>query len=226
MLDLFKQISELNIEWLEILVACQDSLAMIFGALFFIVFLGFPLGVFLYLFSKNHFLHNSYLYGIGSFLTNLIRSIPFIILLILIMPLTTLITGTAIGVKGVIPPLVVAGTAFFARLIETVLREVDKGLIEAAQAMGASYTQIIFKVLIAESKAGVLAAITVTAIALVDYSAMAGVIGGGGLGDMAIRYGYQRYETGIMVITVILLIILVQVLQFLGDKLVIYVSHR
>ncbi|MFU8926151.1 methionine ABC transporter permease [Acinetobacter puyangensis] len=199
---------------------------MIFFALIFIIALGLPTGIFLYLFSSQKIFKNTYLYGLISFITNIIRSIPFIILLILLMPITTWITGTAIGVKGVIPPLVVAGTAFFARLIETALREVDQGVIEAAQAMGASRMQIVFKVLLPESTAGIIAAITVTAIGLVDYSAMAGVIGAGGLGDMAIRYGYQRYETEIMMITVFLLILLVQLFQFIGNKLVIYVSRH
>ncbi len=159
-------------------------------------------------------------------MVNVLRSLPFIILLIVLIPLTTLLTGTSLGVKGTIPPLVVGCTPFFARLVETALREVDRGLVEASQAMGGSIAQIIRYTLLPEARTGLIAAVTVTAIVLVDYTAMAGVIGGGGLGDLAIRFGYQRFQTDVMVVTVLLLILLVQVLQMSGDRLVRHFTRR
>jgi D-methionine transport system permease protein len=145
---------------------------------------------------------------------------PFVILLILMIPVTVALVGTSIGVPGAIPPLVVGATPFFARLVENVLREVDRGIIEASQSMGASLPQIIFGAVLPEAFPGLLAATTVTAIALVSYAAMSGVIGGGGLGDLAIRFGYQRFQTDVMFVTVAILLILVQVLQVFGDRLV------
>ena len=148
------------------------------------------------------------------------------ILLIVMIPLTMLLVGTSLGVAGAIPPLVVGATPFFARLVETALREVDRGIIEATQAMGASTLQIIFRALLPEALPGLIAATTVTAITLVSYTAMSGLIGGGGLGDLAVRYGYQRYQPDVMAVTVILLLILVQVLQMVGDRLVIHFSRK
>lgn len=193
---------------------------MLGGSLFFTVLLGLPLGILLFLTGRQQLLEQPAFYGVLSFLLNILRSVPFIILLIVLMPLTVLITGTSLGVRGVIPPLVIGTSAFFARLVETALREVDKGVIEASQAMGASTRQIVFRSLLPEALPGLIAAVTVTAIVLVDYTAMSGAIGGGGIGDLAIRYGYQRFQTEIMVVTVALLIILVQVLQAVGNLLV------
>lgn len=214
------------LDWPEITAAGLDSLAMLGGALCFILLLGLPLGIVLHLFARRQLLASARAYALLSFVVNIVRSVPFIILLILMMPLTTLLTGTAIGIKGVIPPLVAGGVPFFARLVESALREVDRGVVEAAQAMGATPLQIICQVLLPEALPGLLAAATVTAIALVDYSAMSGAIGGGGLGDMAIRYGYQRYETEVMLVTVALLIVLVQALQIAGNRLVIHFTRR
>lgn len=193
---------------------------MLGGSLLFTVLLGLPLGILLFLTGRQQLLEQPAFYGFLSFLLNILRSVPFIILLIVLMPLTVVITGTSLGVRGVIPPLVIGTSAFFARLVETALREVDKGVIEASQAMGASTRQIVFRSLLPEALPGLIAAVTVTAIVLVDYTAMSGAIGGGGIGDLAIRYGYQRFQTEIMVVTVALLIILVQVLQAAGNLLV------
>ena len=157
---------------------------------------------------------------------NILRSVPFVILLILMIPFTELLVGTSLGVAGAIPPLVVGATPFFARLVETALREVERGIIEATQAMGATTWQIITRALLPEALPGLLAATTVTAITLVSYTAMSGLIGGGGLGDLAVRYGYQRYQPDVMAVTVILLLILVQVLQMVGDRLVIHFSRK
>jgi len=215
-----------NVDWTEIGYASLDTLNMLGGSLLFTVLLGLPLGVLLFLCGPRQLFEQKALYALLSLLVNVLRSVPFVILLILMIPLTVLITGTSLGVAGAIPPLVVGATPFFARLVETALREVDRGIIEATQAMGASTLQIIFRALLPEALPGIWAAVTVTAITLVSYTAMSGLIGGGGLGDLAVRYGYQRYQPDVMAVTVILLLILVQILQSTGDRLVVYFSRK
>lgn len=215
-----------NIDWAEIWRATQDTLAMLGWSMLFTLILGLPLGVLLFLTSRRQLLEQPLVYGILSFVVNVLRSVPFIILLILMIPITVWLIGTSLGVEGAIPPLVVGAAPFFARLVETALREVDRGIIEATQAMGASLWQIVTRTLLPEALPGLIAATTVTAIALVSYTAMAGVIGGGGLGDLAIRFGYQRFQTDVMVVTVLLLLVLVQVLQMVGDRLVAHFSRR
>jgi D-methionine transport system permease protein len=215
-----------NIDWLEIWLATGDTLLMLGGSLLFTVLLGLPLGVLLFLCSPRQLLENRGLYAFMSLAVNILRSLPFIILLIVMIPFTVLITGTSLGVAGAIPPLVVGATPFFARLVETALREVDRGIIEATQSMGATTRQIIMNALLPEARPGIFAAITVTAITLVSYTAMAGVVGAGGLGDLAIRFGYQRFQTDVMIVTVVLLLILVQVLQMVGDRLVVHFSRK
>ena len=215
-----------NVDWTEIGYASLDTLNMLGGSLLFTVLLGLPLGVLLFLCGPRQLFEQKALYALLSLLVNVLRSVPFVILLILMIPLTVLITGTSPGVAGAIPPLVVGATPFFARLVETALREVDRGIIEATQAMGASTLQIIFRALLPEALPGIWAAGTVTAITLVSYTAMSGLIGGGGLGDLAVRYGYQRYQPDVMAVTVILLLILVQILQSTGDRLVVYFSRK
>ena len=215
-----------NIDWAEIWQATQDTLAMLGWSMLFTLILGLPLGVLLFLTSRRQLLEQPLVYGILSFVVNVLRSVPFIILLILMIPITVWLIGTSLGVEGAIPPLVVGAAPFFARLVETALREVDRGIIEATQAMGASLWQIVTRTLLPEALPVRIAATTVTAIALVSYTAMAGVIGGGGLGDLAIRFGYQRFQTDVMVVTVLLLLVLVQVLQMVGDRLVAHFSRR
>ncbi|TXH95822.1 MAG: ABC transporter permease [Pseudomonas sp.] len=215
-----------NVDWQEIGYASLDTLNMLGGATLFTVLLGLPLGVLLLLTGPRQMFEQRALYAVLSLVVNVLRSVPFVILLILMIPLTVLITGTSLGVAGAIPPLVVGATPFFARLVETALREVDRGIIEATQAMGATTLQIIFRALLPEALPGLIAATTVTAITLVSYTAMSGLIGGGGLGDLAVRYGYQRYQPDVMAVTVILLLVLVQVLQMVGDKLVIHFSRK
>ncbi|MGV8919615.1 MAG: methionine ABC transporter permease [Pseudomonas sp.] len=215
-----------NVDWYEILVAIGDTMIMLSVSLAFTVLLGLPLGVLMYLTSPRQLLENQRLYAGVALIVNLLRALPFIILLIVMMPVTELITGTTLGVLGTLPPLIAGATPFFARLVETSLREVDKGIIEATQAMGATTRQIILKALLPEARPGILAAITVTAIALVSFTAMAGAVGAGGLGDLAIRYGYQRFQNDVMFVTVVLLLVLVQILQTIGDKLVAHYSHR
>ncbi|MFV9653935.1 methionine ABC transporter permease [Pseudomonas sp. NY15366] len=215
-----------NVFWPEIWQASLDTLYMLFGSMLFTVLLGLPLGVLLFLTSPRQMFEQKVLYGQLSLLVNILRSVPFVILLILMLPLTEIVVGTSLGVAGAIPPLVVGATPFFARLVETALREVERGIIEATQAMGASTWQIITRALLPEALPGLLAATTVTAITLVGYTAMSGLVGGGGLGDLAVRYGYQRYQPDVMTVTVILLLVLVQVLQMVGDLLVIHFSRK
>jgi len=215
-----------NIDWYEIWLATLDTLLMLGGSLLFTILLGLPLGVLLFLTGPRQMFEHKAFYAMLSLVVNVLRSLPFIILLIVMIPLTVVLTGTSLGVAGAIPPLVVGATPFFARLVETALREVDRGIIEATQAMGASTRQIIVSALLPEARPGIIAAVTVTAITLVSYTAMAGVVGAGGLGDLAIRFGYQRFQTDVMVVTVVLLLILVQILQMIGDRLVVHFSRR
>lgn len=220
-MDLF-----VNIDWPEILRATRDTLLMLFGSLALTVVFGVPLGVLLYLSGKGRLAANPVLNAVLSLVVNILRSVPFIILLIVMLPVTVLLVGTSLGVAGAIPPLVVGAAPFYARLVETALREVDNGVVEATQAMGGSTFQIVTRALLPEAMPGIIAGATVTAIALVSYTAMAGVVGAGGLGDLAIRFGYQRFQTDVMVVTVVLLLVLVQILQMIGDAVVARVSHR
>jgi D-methionine transport system permease protein len=214
-----------GVNWGDIGWATIDTLLMLGGALSLTLLLGLPLGIVLFLTSPKKLLSSPKTYASVSFAVNILRSLPFVILLIAMIPVTVLLTGTSLGVAGAIPPLVVGGTPFFARLVETALREVDHGIIEASQAMGASVKQIVTGALLPEALPGIIAAATVTAIALVSYTALSGVVGGGGLGDLAIRYGYQRFQLDVMFITIILLLILVQLLQTVGNRLVIHFSR-
>ena len=215
-----------NVFWPEIWQASLDTLNMLLGSMLFTVLLGLPLGVLLFLTGPRQLFEQKALYGGLSLVVNILRSVPFVILLILMLPVTEVVVGTSLGVAGAIPPLVVGATPFFARLVETALREVERGIIEATQAMGANTWQIITRALLPEALPGLLAATTVTAITLVGYTAMSGLVGGGGLGDLAVRYGYQRYQPDVMAVTVVLLLILVQVLQMVGDRLVVHFSRK
>lgn len=215
-----------NVDWADIGQASLDTLTMLGGSLLASILLGLPLGVLLFLTGRRQLLEQPLVYAILSFLVNVLRSVPFIILLIVMIPFTVALVGTSLGVAGAIPPLVVGTAPFFARLVENALREVDRGIVEACQAMGATTRQIVFGALLPEAMPGLIAGATVTAIALVSYTAMAGVIGAGGLGDLAVRFGYQRFQTDVMVVTVVLLLVLVQLLQMLGDWLVARVSRR
>ena len=185
---------------------------------------GIPLGILLHVTDNGGVLpiFNKVL----GWIINAVRSTPFIILLVAIIPLTRLIAGTSIGTAAAVVPLTIAVAPFIARLVETSLREVDKGLIEAAQAMGATNLQIVMKVLLPEAMPGIVAGLTISLVSLVGYSAMAGAIGGGGLGDMGIRYGYQRFMPDVMLAVVVILIVFVQAMQSLGDWLVRKMSHK
>jgi len=208
-----------SINWSDIGTATVDTLIMLLFSSIFTLIIGLPIGVLLFWTSSKKGWSRA-IYRIVSFIINILRSVPFIILMIAVIPITRQLVGTTIGLQAAIPPLVFAAVPFFARLVETSLREVDRGVIEAAQAMGATTMQIIFRVLLPEAKPGLWAGITITTVTLVSYTAMSGFIGGGGLGDLAIRYGYQRFDTTVMIVTIIILVVLVQLLQMTGDKLV------
>lgn len=188
--------------------------------------IGLPLGVYLRLTDAGGVLENRWTNRLVGTVVNAVRSTPFIILLVAVIPLTRLLTGSSIGTAAAVVPLTLAAAPFAARLIEASLREVDGGLIEAAQAMGASTRQIVFKVLLPEALPGIVAGITITLVSLTGYSAMAGAIGGGGLGDLGIRYGYQRFLPEVMAVVVLVLIVFVQALQSAGDWLVRRLAHR
>jgi D-methionine transport system permease protein len=187
---------------------------------------GLLLGVLLVLTDRGGLLSVPPVNRLLGAVVNVGRSLPFIILLIALMPFTRLIVGTTIESTAAIVPLTVGAIPFYARLVETALREVDRDVIAAARAMGASVREIVVKVLLREARPGLAAGLTVTVIALIGYSAMAGAIGGGGLGDVAVRYGYERFETGVMVATVVVLVVLVQLIQMLGDLVARRLSRR
>ena len=188
--------------------------------------IGIPLGVFLRLTDQGGVLENSPLNKTVGWIVNAVRSTPFIILLVAVIPLTRWIVGTSIGTSAAIVPLTIAAIPFIARLVETALREVDRGLVEALQSMGATPWQIIRAVLIPEALPGIVAGLTITLVSLIGHSAMAGAVGGGGLGDLGIRYGYQRFLPEVMTLVVVVLIVLVQLIQSAGDRLARRISHR
>ena len=183
------------------------------------VLLGVPLGVILVITSRGHIMQNEAVNKVLGAIVNATRSIPFIILMVAIIPFTRLVAGTSIGTTAACVPLTLAAIPFLARLVETAIKEVNGGVIEAAQSMGATPLQIIWKVLLPEALPTLIDNITVLIVNLISYSAMAGAIGGGGLGDIAIRYGYQRFQGDAMLATIVILIVLVQVIQSLGDYL-------
>lgn len=195
------------------------TLYMTLLSTFFGYLIGLPMGIVLAVTDKDGIRPNAVVYRILDFIVNLTRSIPFLILLILVMPLTKLIVGQSYGAVATIVPLTIAAAPFIGRMVESSLKEVDKGVIEAAQSMGAGTFTIIWKVLLAEARTSLLVGVTITIGTILGYSAMAGVVGGGGLGDIAIRYGYYRYETDIMIVTIVILVVLVQILQGIGMML-------
>ncbi len=181
--------------------------------------LGLPMGIALVLTAADGLKPNVVIYKILDFIVNIVRSVPFIILLIMLMPFTKLIVGKSYGPAATVVPLTIAAAPFIARLVESSLLEVDKGVIEAAQSMGASTWHIVWKVLLAEARVSLIVGGTIALATILGYSAMSGAVGGGGLGDVAIRYGYHRYQVDIMMVTVVLLVALVQVMQYIGTKI-------
>jgi len=210
----------------EINTAFLQTIYMITISLAVAIVIGLPVGIILYVTDKGLFWENKTIQTILGFFVNLVRSIPFIILLVALIPLTNLIVNTTIGPAAASVSLSVAAIPFFARIVETSLREIDKGVIEAAIAAGATPWMIIKDVLLLEARSGIISGITLTLISLIGFSAMAGTVGGGGIGDLAIRYGYYRYDNTIMIATVIILIVLVQVIQFAGDFIAKVIDKR
>ncbi|MDD4334051.1 MAG: ABC transporter permease [Desulfotomaculaceae bacterium] len=209
-----------------VLLATWETIYMVLTSTVLSYLLGLPLGIILVTTAENHVMENRSLNRVLGSIVNAARSIPFIIFLILLIPLTRFLIGTSIGTVASIVPLTLAAIPFVARIVETSLKEIETGLIEAAISMGANARQIIGKVLLPEAMPSLLLGVAITAINLVGYSAMAGIVGGGGLGTLAYYYGYQRYEDTVMWITVIVLIILVQGMQMLGDNLANKIVHK
>lgn len=209
-----------------ILAGIKDTLYMTLVSTVFGYVLGLPLGVILSVTRKDGLKPNSVIYGAIGFICNIIRSIPFLILLILLIPFTRFLVGQSYGSTATIVPLVICAAPYIARVVESSLNEVDAGVIEAAKAMGAGNFQIIFKVLLAEARVSLFTGATITTGLLLGYSAMSGTVGGGGLGDIAVRYGYYRWQTDIMIVTVLLLIVIFQIIQHLGTRLSRRIDHR
>lgn len=209
-----------------VLSSTLETLYMVAVAGLISAALGIPLGVALYTSRPGQILARPMLNSVLSIITNIGRSVPFIILMVAIIPLTRLIAGSSIGTNAAIVPLTIASIPFVARLIEGALNEVGPGLVEAAQAMGATPMQIITKVLLPEARGGIINGLTITVVTLISYSAMAGTVGGGGLGDLGIRYGYNRFDPMVMLVTVVILVVMVQGFQSLGDHLVRKSNHK
>jgi D-methionine transport system permease protein len=214
-----------DIAWLIVRATGQTlhmvSVAALIGSL-----IGIPLGVFLATSARGELFHAPMTNRVLGAIVNATRSTPFIILVVAIIPFTRLVAGTSIGTTAAIVPLTIATIPFVARLVESAIREVDPGLIETARAMGASPFQIVWKVLLAEARPGITLALTLTIVSLIGYSAMVGAVGGGGLGDLGIRYGYQRFMPDVMLAVVVVLIVMVQIVQSAGDRLARHFDKR
>ncbi len=212
--------------WDMILKNTWITLIMLGFTWLFTILIGLPWGIALFLSSPKQLLAAPNFYRVFSFITNILRSIPFLILIVVLLPLTFHLMGTKMGVKGAIFPLVVGSAPFFARLAETAFREIDRGVIEAAQSMGTPLHTIILKVLLPEARPSLIAATTVTGILILSYTAMAGTVGAGGLGDIAVRFGFHRNMSELMYLIVIVLIIMVQIIQWIGDWLVRHYTRK
>ncbi|MGF7057974.1 methionine ABC transporter permease [Brassicibacter mesophilus] len=226
MLTLIKTLAPNLIElYPDLLKALYETICMVSISGVISTILGIPIGVILVVTRPGHILENKWSFQIVGKIMNTLRSIPFIILLAAIIPVTRLIVGTTIGMKGAIVPLIFGATPFIARQIESALLDVDRGVIEAAESMGSSPFEIICRILLLEGLPGIIYALTIAIISLIGLSAMAGTVGGGGLGDFAIRYGYQYFKTDIMVVTIIVLLILVNLVQGFGEFLLKKINH-
>ena len=208
-----------NVNWSEIGAATLETLYIVITSTVFSYLIGLPLGVALTVTDKDGISPNRVVYKILDVVINILRSAPFIILMIIVIPFTRLIVGKSYGPTATIVPLVIAASPFIARMVESSLKEVDHGVVEAAQSLGAGNFTIITKVLLQEARTSLIVGLTIAFATILGYSAMAGAIGGGGLGTLAINYGYYRYKTDVMVITLIILILMVQVFQWAGMKL-------
>jgi D-methionine transport system permease protein len=221
-----KIIEEISKAMPDFWVAFGESWYMLLISIPITILLGVPLGTILYFIRPGSRIKAPRTYVILNGIVNTIRSFPFIILLVAIIPLTRLIVGTALGTTAVIVPLVIASTPYFARFVEQSLIDVNRGLVEAAESMGASWPRIIWSVLYVEARAGIANSIIIILVSFLNYSSVAGLVGGGGLGDFALRYGYQRYETYTMVFTIVVIVVCVQLFQFTGNYLVCRLDKR
>jgi D-methionine transport system permease protein len=210
----------------QLMAATMATLLMVFFSLVFATVLGLPLGILLVVTRPGHILANRLIFHVLDTIINILRSIPFIILLVAVIPFTRLVVGSSIGTAAAIVPLVLYAAPYISRLVENCLLEVDEGIVEAAKAMGATPWQIIWRFLFPEAFGSFILAATLATISLIGASAMAGAVGGGGLGDLAITYGYNQFQTEVMVLTVVLLIILVQLIQSLGNRFARKVRRR
>ncbi|MEB0032605.1 methionine ABC transporter permease [Undibacterium sp. RTI2.1] len=210
----------------ELWISIAQTFLMLGIGLSAAVLIGGPLGILLYLVGPGQSLANRPVFTVLDWLVSTVRSFPFIILLVALVPFTRSIVGSSIGPTAAAVPLSIAAIPYFARLVEQSLREIPRGVIEAAHAIGASELQIIWRVLLVESKSGLVLGFTVLAISFLSYSAVAGVVGGGGIGDLAIRYGYYRFQTDVMVFTIAILVVLVQIIQFVGNTVARRIDHR
>ncbi|MBU8906477.1 methionine ABC transporter permease [Desertibacillus haloalkaliphilus] len=212
--------------WPELNKAFFETLYMVIISLSIAILFGLPLGILLFVTDRDLFLENKVIKSFVGVFVNLVRSIPFIILLVALLPFTQWITGTTIGPTAASVSLSVAAIPFFARIVESAVRKIDKGVVEAAIAVGATPWMIIKDVLLPEARPGIIQGLTITTISLIGYSAMAGIVGGGGIGDLAIRFGYYRYDNTVMFTTIIILICLVQFIQYAGDYIARTVDKR
>ncbi|KAA8730617.1 ABC transporter permease [Ewingella americana] len=209
-----------------VLNATGETLYMVALATIFTLLVGLPLGVLLFITRRQGLTPSPKLSAVLGTIVNIGRSLPFVVLLIALIPLTRWVVGTTLGSTAAVVPITLGAIPFFARIVENALDEVDKGRIEAIQAMGGGLRYVIFTVLLPEALPALLAGVTLTIVMLIGFSSMAGVIGGGGLGDLAIRYGYQRFNNQVMVATIVMLVLLVQIIQTLGDRIVRSLAHR
>ncbi|MEH7401478.1 methionine ABC transporter permease [Gottfriedia acidiceleris] len=215
-----------NVDWDAMLLATQETLFMTVIAAVATFIFGLIIGLFLFLTSKDQLLENKFFNTILAAFVNIFRSIPFIILIILLIPFTIFILGSMLGAKAALPALIIGAAPFYARMVEIGLREIDKGVIEAARAMGASTFTIIVKVLIPEALPAIISGLTVTTIAIVGYTAMAGVVGGGGLGNLAFMEGYQRSNNQVTLVATVIILLIVFILQFIGDLVTTKIDKR
>lgn len=209
----------------ELYTALEETIIMVFIAGIISTLIGIILGIALAVTKKNGILENTFINTTLARIINILRSIPFVILLAALIPVTRFIVGTTIGLKGAIVPLIFGSAPFIARQIESALSSVDSGVIEAAYAMGSSPFEIIYRVLLREALPEIIYALIITTVSLISFSAVAGTVGGGGLGDFAIRYGYQHFKTDIMVVTIIILILMITTIQWIGEKLIQKIKH-
>lgn len=215
-----------NVKWEKVWKATEETIYMTSVSVVLTFILGIALGLILYLTSKGNLWNNKILNIITAAFVNIFRSIPFIILIILLIPFTIFLVGTMLGAKAALPALIIGAAPFYARMVEIALREINKGVIEAAQSMGAKTSTIIFKVLLPESMPALVSGITVTTIALIGFTAMAGVVGAGGLGNLAYMEGFQRNNNDVTVVATILILILVFIVQFIGDFITSIIDKR